>query len=283
MNYIILFIILLLIIYILYCFLYLRYIKDNKNIKKIEILDNKFLDFKIPYIVNNFLNNFPKWNISFFKKNYGNNIVSIVKSNSVECYFSDLELVKMKLKDFIKKFIENKEKDYESYYYKLEEYYGLKDNYNQIEIIKKYFEKVVENTIASYRAFWFGPKNSITTLHYDIDHVNLLCVLEGKKRILLISPEYNKILYKNYIVKNNWWIENLNIRSENEINNLKQQVKVFDIVVNSGQILNIPCMWWHAVINLDDTIAFTYQYQTLKSCLFIPAYYIFYKFYQYYQ
>lgn len=48
---------------------------------------------------------------------------------------------------------------------------------------------------------------------------------------------------------------------------MKRDGNLSEIVVEKGDILNIHRNIWHAVINLEDNVAFTFHYETLESVL----------------
>ena len=97
---------------------------------------------------------------------------------------------------------------------------------------------------------------------------NLLCLLEGKKEIILINPIYRKYLYEiDFFNKGSSWsyVDIWNIDYNKYP--LFKNVKFYKFILNPGDILYIPPYWWHAVKNIDNSIAFTFHYYTIYSIL----------------
>eukprot|EP01102_Stenamoeba_stenopodia_P008237 TRINITY_DN234_c5_g1_i1.p1 TRINITY_DN234_c5_g1~~TRINITY_DN234_c5_g1_i1.p1 ORF type:complete len:509 (+),score=155.15 TRINITY_DN234_c5_g1_i1:47-1528(+) len=95
---------------------------------------------------------------------------------------------------------------------------------------------------------WFGPKGTVSPCHYDKYH-NLLAQVVGKKYIRLFSPSSqlyphssSKMLYNTSQVD----IANPDVdRFPDYFNNQYQEC-----VLNEGEMLYIPPMWWHYVTSL---------------------------------
>jgi dTDP-4-dehydrorhamnose 3,5-epimerase-like enzyme len=47
-----------------------------------------------------------------------------------------------------------------------------------------------------------------------------------------------------------------------------ENIKYQEIILEKNQLLNIPRYWWHAIINLETTMAVTYHYYTASYLLF---------------
>ena len=104
-------------------------------------------------------------------------------------------------------------------------------------------------------SFWLGFKGSFTSLHYDMEVTNILYVIHGLKRITLISPNEDKKLPRSskhcsddYIkTKGTCWFD-IDIFNA-------PHVPRKTILVRSGECIQIPSGYVHAVENLEDTIA----------------------------
>lgn len=104
-------------------------------------------------------------------------------------------------------------------------------------------------------SFWLGFKGSFTSLHYDIEVTNILYVIHGLKRITLVSPQdADKIpkssehCSKDYIqTRGACWFD-IDILDTVHIPRKT-------ILVRSGECIQIPSGYPHAVENLEDTIA----------------------------
>jgi len=107
-------------------------------------------------------------------------------------------------------------------------------------------------------SLWIGAKGTLTPMHFDTDLFNFLYLVEGRKRVVLVPNNGfdvdNFPLVKVY--SGSAWtgmdilsvpIEQLNIEG------------AMEIFLEAGQGLCIPQRWWHAVENLEDTVAYGFR------------------------
>ena len=89
--------------------------------------------------------------------------------------------------------------------------------------------------------------NTSSQIHIDTDE-NLLCVIHGHKKSILVSPEYSNDLYTDHG-------RTLGV---SDINPLAVDMKKYPRVKNvryemanmsEGDCLYLPQMWWHQVIS----------------------------------
>ena len=248
--------------------LYLYILYKRYNLKKdfTEIIEKEKIeeDSNIPYVVKGKLNNLKDWNIDFFRKNYGNKKILVLKSDNKGCTVSDSELIEMELREYIDNYIRGNNPNKKKYYFRSEDYYKFLKDVGLDKRIEMELKKELPWYIHLTYSFWMGPKGSTTTFHYDTDNTNYLCVLEGRKKVLLVRPsgEDNiiplKTPYGNYYTI-------FDPENEERLSKMKKEKTICEIIVNKGEILNIPRNIWHAVINLEDTVAFTLHYDTLES------------------
>ena len=140
-----------------------------------------------PYVVRGWLDAFPKWNISFFDKYYGEKLVLIFHSRDVENTVKDFELVRMSLCEYINSYLLEEKTEY---YFKSEDSYQFLREIGYDFYIKHYFREIVPLFSNIYTSFWMGPRGSFTSFHFDTDAVNFLCLLEGRKKICFVKSEF---------------------------------------------------------------------------------------------
>ena len=217
------------------------------------------LDIRKPHIIRDMLFPFSHISILYFKKKYGSRSVYILHSPDPLCSVRDSSLKRMLLGEYIDNYLLKGEREY---YLKYEDTHQFLREIGLEGEIYKYFRDKIPNHYTFYTSFWMGPKGSTTTFHYDTDHSNYLCVLEGKKRIYMVRPGVE--LKRIETCYGDYWSD-YDIRDKKKLSDDKN---IVEIMVNKGEILNIPRNIWHAVENMENTVSFTFHYCTLESFVF---------------
>jgi lysine-specific demethylase 8 len=246
-----------------------NYGNEEINLKNVEnfLEFNNYLSYKNPFIITDQLNNHfvLKWDFQFFKKIFGKKIVKITQPfNYDDKYFPQYKNIL--LEDYINLLLNNKTNNYLKY----EDNNQFFQEINLEKQINQIFNNITPLLSIKKTSFWMGPKNSWTPLHYDTDYFNLLCMIKGYKEIILIHPKYTKYIYQmsNYQKGSNWsYVDIWNIDYIKYP--LLKNIKYNKIILKPGQMLYIPPFYWHAIRNIDNTIAFTYHYYTIYSFLTI--------------
>jgi histone arginine demethylase JMJD6 len=123
------------------------------------------------------------------------------------------------------------------------------------------FSLVGEKKRPPYRWFLIGPKRSGTTLHVDpLGTSAWNTSLVGRKRWVLFPPGTPKSVAKGLdVIKKGEDDEAINYFVDilPRIKAKHPEVKILELIQGEGDTVFIPGGWWHAVINLDDTIAIT--------------------------
>lgn len=104
---------------------------------------------------------------------------------------------------------------------------------------------------------FFGGKGTTVRMHQDIDMSNvLLTQFEGRKRVLLFSPEYSDLLYK--LPLNTYTLINPDEPDYEKFPGLKY-VKGYEIIMEPGDSLFMPSGYWHYMTYLDGGFAASYR------------------------
>ena len=128
------------------------------------------------------------------------------------------------------------------------------------------FRLVGESKRPPYRWFLVGPKRSGTCVHTDPLHTSAWnTVVSGRKLWVLFPPSTSKRLVKgkHHIRKGG---DDEPVHYFNEIlPHVKEEcrakgVPVYEFVQLPGDTLFVPSGWWHAVLNLEDSIAVTQNF-----------------------
>tara|TARA_B110000438_G_C15812244_1_gene650203 strand:- start:2711 stop:3454 length:744 start_codon:yes stop_codon:yes gene_type:complete len=204
-----------------------------------------------------------KMNFNYFKENFGDKEVYITfsKSNSID---TNTVFKKVKLSYYLKKMI----KDIR-WYFKTEDCYdflniiGIKKEI--MDTFNKYINKdeniYKEKNIALYDcSFFMGGKGSTTGWHCDMDDLAFLYVVDGKKKIQIVSNEYDDNMYERKIFTAGAKWGEIDFKNIDYVKFPKfKEAKVNTYILEKGDCILIPKRWWHCVENLEDTIGFTYK------------------------
>lgn len=104
---------------------------------------------------------------------------------------------------------------------------------------------------------WFGPKGTISPMHFDPKN-NLFCQIIGEKKIILASPEHSAFLYphENFLLSNTSQIdcENLDLDQFPDVKNCV----FYELILGAGEMLYIPPKWWHYVHSLSNSFSVSF-------------------------
>jgi histone arginine demethylase JMJD6 len=130
------------------------------------------------------------------------------------------------------------------------------------------FQYVGEDRRPPYRWFLMGPKRSGTCVHIDPLATSAWnTVMQGRKRWVVFPPAVGKQMAKG-------WLRNCILKGEddeaaNYFMDILPRIRsafpehaanILEFTQHPGDTVYVPGDWWHAVINLDDTIAITQNY-----------------------
>jgi len=98
-------------------------------------------------------------------------------------------------------------------------------------------------------SLWIGGANSTTSLHVDDVGFNVLVVLHGAKRLVLVDPERHTFsCHRPALNPNACWVG---------LDVLSGPLPSFahEVILRAGEAVLLPEMYWHSVENLEPTIA----------------------------
>jgi len=119
---------------------------------------------------------------------------------------------------------------------------------------------------------WVGPHGSATPLHFD-EVNNLLCVLQGAKRVVLFRPSDVVNLYPASVFERQHAIASrINLLAPDMTRFPRAARAVpYEVVVGAGNALLLPACWWHQVHNIGSTIAVNHWWRPSLGQYFDPA------------
>jgi hypothetical protein len=102
-------------------------------------------------------------------------------------------------------------------------------------------------------AIFAGAKGTKTPLHYDDDLFNFLYLVKGTKHIVLIPNDERTrgkfIAHQNQDGGTGWG--DLDVFQENATH----PEHTVEVILKAGQAIALPYLCWHAVLNLEDSLA----------------------------
>ncbi|XP_015119754.1 bifunctional peptidase and arginyl-hydroxylase JMJD5 isoform X2 [Diachasma alloeum] len=104
---------------------------------------------------------------------------------------------------------------------------------------------------------WFGPKGTVSPLHYDPKN-NLLCQVFGCKRVILYHPNDSRNLYPydTRLLSNTAQVDPINPDYVN-FPDFKNAQGIM-CYLNEGEMLFIPPGWWHHVVSLSPCFSISF-------------------------
>ncbi|KPJ01555.1 Lysine-specific demethylase 8 [Papilio xuthus] len=107
---------------------------------------------------------------------------------------------------------------------------------------------------------WYGPKGTLSPLHYDTKR-NLLAQVIGKKHIFLFSPKDTDYLYPHdsQLLHNTAQVDPR--MPDLEKYPEYKEAKPYYCTLSPGQMLFIPPKWWHCVESLSISFSVSFWWE----------------------
>jgi hypothetical protein len=219
-------------------------IERRSNLSREEFIEN-YLKPKKPVIFTDLAKDWPatqKWRFQWLKENHGDIEVPLVDKNyhDPKKYFQIAKT--MKFKEYLELIEKNEPVDLRIFLFDI--FKKVPELTNDIM-----FPTIMDGFIKSYKFVFFGGKDSVTSLHYDMDCSNVfLTQFETRKKLILFPPEESKKLYHlPYTVMSHFDPENPDYEKFPAARTLKGYEAIFE----HGETAFIPSLWWHHIRYVD--------------------------------
>lgn len=160
---------------------------------------------------------------------------------------------------------------------------NLLDDYSVPSLFRDdLFGLISERRRPPYRWFLIGPERSGTTIHTDpLGTAAWNTLIAGKKRWVLFPPSIPKRWAKASQFCKKGEDDEASQYFMQMLPRLKRDAKkhperypdleIYEFTQNEGETVFIPHGWWHAVLNLTDTIGVTQNFVSERACNFDAA------------
>jgi HSPB1-associated protein 1 len=100
---------------------------------------------------------------------------------------------------------------------------------------------------------WIGTQGAYTPTHYDTYGHNFVAQFVGRKRWLLVSPDFSEGLYPTRLpYEESSVFSKVQIKDPDYSQHPRfKDVNVIEVVLQPGEVLYVPSKWWHFVETLD--------------------------------
>lgn len=234
--------------------------KINKTIDSVDsisIKDFNEIYFKPqkPLLIKGLADHYPagkKWTIDYLKELCGEVDVDIFDSsnkNTSSSAFTTPDL-KMKFAEYVDKIIKDKPSSLRMFLFNM---FKCKPE------LRKDFPcpYMFKGILGKMGYMFFGSKDTKVRIHQDIDMSNvLLTQFHGRKKVVLISPEYSDLLYR--LPFNTYSLVDLDNPDYDKYPGLAY-VEANEYILEPGDALYMPSGYWHYITYLDGGFAVSYR------------------------
>ncbi len=103
---------------------------------------------------------------------------------------------------------------------------------------------------------WIGPAGTVTSLHHDLTN-NFIAQIVGRKRVKLApAAEVGKLYNERHVFSAIPDLEDSNINPKSYPR--LEGLRIYDVLLEPGEILFMPLGWWHQVKSLDFSVTITF-------------------------
>jgi ribosomal protein L16 Arg81 hydroxylase len=103
---------------------------------------------------------------------------------------------------------------------------------------------------------WIGPAGTVTSLHHDLTN-NFIAQIVGRKRVKLApAADVGKLYNARHVFSEIPDLEDPGIDLARYPR--LSELRLYDVLLEPGEILFVPLGWWHQVKSLDFSVTITF-------------------------
>lgn len=192
------------------------------------------------------------WNIKYFMDKVGDLEISVFDNSNLKRAKSTYTRpdFKMNFGDYLSIIQKDEKTDLRIFGMRLSK---------QLPQLRKDFPcpKIFEGMLGNLGLMFFGGKNTTVRIHYDIDMSNVLLThFGGKKKVVLIAPEYTDLLYR--LPYCTYSLINLD-----DLDLVKYPglifIKAYECTLEHGDSIFMPSGYWHYITYLEGSMSVSYR------------------------
>jgi hypothetical protein len=222
------------------------------------------------FIINDVANQwdaYKNWSNIYLTSVCGDNIVPVEAYK--QSFFQDYNFAhneyyrhpkQMKFQDYIN-VVDGNQKDENISYYMAQ--VDFKEYFPELIKDIVYPEYFAINPKIIYFFFGFANKNSTSTTHLHFDDIhNVFVQIRGRKRFILFPPS-NYLSFYPPLRENGYspaWSKVNPVNPDLELYPKFPWQEKIEVILEAGEILYIPPLWWHHVTAVEENISLTFWY-----------------------
>ena len=132
---------------------------------------------------------------------------------------------------------------------------------------------IPEGAASVSKNLWFGPAGTVSPLHFDRGH-NFLYQHWGRKHIVIVDPSYLHQLKPGPKNSESPHVSSLDLVTPDfAVDVSRLDAPCLEAVLEPGDILFLPALWWHNVLSIDAAISVNYWWRPPISACLYPSFF----------
>jgi len=214
-----------------------------------------YLDRQKPVVIRGLAGKVPagrKWSLDYFKNTMGELSIDVFDNgnkNAAGSAFTSPDL-KMKFGDFLEIISKNEPSTLRMFLFNLFKYNpSLRTEFPCPAFFR--------GLLSHMGYMFFGGKDTTVRIHQDIDMSHVLHThFGGRKRVVLIAPEYSTLLYR--LPLNTYSLINLD-KPDYKTYPALHFVKGYQVILEPGDSIFMPAGYWHYMTYLEGSFSTSYR------------------------
>jgi hypothetical protein len=225
---------------------------DAREITRQNFRDDYLIKSR-PLIIKGFANLFPAgklWTFDYLDKKIGDHIIGVIDNSKKKNTALTSPDLKMKFSEFSAIIRRDQETSYRIFAFNM---------FREFPEMRKEFPtpEIINGVLGNLGLTFFGGKNTTVRFHFDIDCSGVLMTqVIGRKRVILIPPVYDKLLYK--VPFASFSLIDLEKPDYEKFPGLNY-VKGYDFILQPGDALFMPGRFWHFNTYLEGGMAISHR------------------------